>query len=76
MTPPDDLTRIKGSTDPLMRFFDELHAAADRRGAEDIFFGADWVFVRMDARERERIYEQIDDIIAEKPHPTERQMGL
>ena len=36
MTPPDDLTRIKGSTDPLMRFFDELHAAADRHGAEEI----------------------------------------
>ena len=35
MTPSDDLTR----------FFDELHAAPTRRAAEEIFFGADWIFL-------------------------------
>ena len=55
------------SPDDLTRFFDELHAAPTRRAAEDIFFGADWVFVGMNARERERIYSRIDDIIAGKP---------
>jgi hypothetical protein len=56
------------SPDGLTRFFDELHAAPTRRAAQDVFFGADWIFVRMSAKERERIYEQIDDIIAGKPH--------
>lgn len=57
MTPPD-----------LTRLFDELHAAPTRRAAENIFAGADWICVRMNPKERERIYSQIDDIIAGKPH--------
>ena len=61
MTAPDDLTR----------FFDELHATPTRRVAEDIFHGAGWIFVGMNAKERERIYSQIDDIIAGKPNTTD-----
>lgn len=54
-------------TDDLKRLFQELSAAPTRRDAEDAFFGADWIFIRMHPRKRERIYEQIADLIAEKP---------
>ena len=51
----------------LDRFFAEIAAAPTRADAEDIFAGADWVFVQMPSKVREGVYAQIADLIAEKP---------
>ena len=47
--------------------FAEIAAAPTRADGEDIFAGADWVFVQMPSKVREGVYAQIADLIAEKP---------
>jgi hypothetical protein len=54
-------------SDDLTRLFAELSAAPTRKEAEDIFFAADWLFIKMNPAEREAVYSKVDDIIREKP---------
>jgi len=44
----------------------EIAAAPTRRDAERIFWGADWLFIDMDRKARERIYVEIESLIWEK----------
>ena len=50
----------------LARLFQEVASALTRADAEAIVAAADWVFVNMPPRERERAYERLASIIQEK----------
>ena len=53
--------------DDLNRLYQELAAAPTRAKATAIFENYDWAFVDMHPEKRAAIYEEIEDIINEKP---------
>ena len=51
----------------LSRLYQELAAARTRAKATAIFENYDWVFANMHPEKRAAIYEEIEDIINDKP---------